>query len=196
MLRLRTSWLLGLPLMIAGSLAAHAAGYRLALPDAHERAGGLQATGHSYLDHVPLLFVLIATPILVGFVLSVFGAVQGRPRMPGPWAFAFLPPLSFVLQEHLERLIHTGAFPWGASLERPFVVGLLLQAPFALAAFLLARGMLEGIRVLRRALSRRPPRCRERAPRRSFRQLQIDVPRLAALALGHAERGPPPLARL
>jgi len=195
MLRVRTSWLLGLPLMAGGSLSAHAAGYRLALPDVHDRARGLQLTGHSYLEHLPLLVALIAAPTLVAFALAAFGAVGRRPRIPGPWAFALLPPLSFVLQEHLERLIHSGAFPWGASLERTFALGLLLQAPFALIAFLLARGMLAGIRVILRALARRPPRHRVRTPRRPFGRPQVDVPRLAALALGHAERGPPLPAR-
>lgn len=191
-----TPWLLALPLMAGGSLAAHAAGYRLALPAAHERARDLQLSGHSYLDHLPLILALISAPVLVALGLTAFGAARGRPRTLAAWPFALLPPLSFVLQEHLERFIHSGAFPWGASLERTFVLGLLLQAPFALTAFLAARGLLAGMRVLRQTLSRRPPRVRRRARRRQFGRPLVCLPHLGALALGHAERGPPLLIRI
>jgi len=192
MRRLRSPWLLALPLMAGGSLAAHAASYRLAIPDAQDRARGLELSGHSYFDYLPLLAALIAAPAMVAFALTAFG----RPRHLGAWPLALLPPLSFVLQEHLERFVHSGAFPWGASLERTFVLGLLLQGPFALIAFLLARALLAGICAVRQALARRPPRFRARTLRRAFARPQVCLPRLPALALGHAERGPPLPARI
>jgi hypothetical protein len=196
MRRLRSPWLLALPLMAAGSLAAHAAGYRLAMPDAHDRAHGLQASGHSYYDHLPLLTALIAAPALIALGVAVFGGARGGPRPLAAWPFALLPPLCFVLQEHLERFAHSGAFPWAAGLERTFVIGLLLQGPFALTAFLLTRALLVGIHAARRAVTRRPPRIRLRPPLRGCRRPQTCLPRRVALALGHAERGPPSPFRL
>ena len=196
MRRFRSPWLLALPLMGAGSLAAHAASYRLAMPDAHDRLRALQASGHSYFDHLPLLIALIAAPALIALGFAVFGRARGAPRPLAAWPFALLPPLCFVLQEHLERLAHSGTFPWTAGLERTFVIGLLLQGPFALTAFLLARGLLVGIYAARRAVTRRPPRPRRRPPLRGFRRPQACLRRPVALALGHAERGPPAPIRL
>ena len=195
MRRTCTPWLLALPLMAGGSLAAHVVGYRLATPDAHNRARGLQLSGHSYLDQLPLILALISAPAMVALALAAFGRARGQSRALAAWTFALLPPLSFVLQEHLERFVHSGAFPWGASLERSFVLGLVLQAPFALLAFLLARGLLAGMHALQHAL-RRPPRIRRRARRHRFVRHQVCLQRPATLALGHAERGPPLLTRI
>ena len=47
------AWPLALPLAIAGSQAAHAAGYALVEPHAHARAELLAETGHGYLQHLP-----------------------------------------------------------------------------------------------------------------------------------------------
>jgi hypothetical protein len=196
MRRLRSPWLLALPLMAAGSLAAHGVGYRLAVPEAHERARELQHTGHSYFDHLPLLGALIAAPALVALAFAAFGASSGRAGSLGPWPFGLLPPLCFVLQEHLERFVHSGAFPWQAGLERTFLVGVLLQAPFALMAFLLARALLVGIEAMRQVLTGHPPRRRERPRRHRFQRPQAWSWPLAVLAVGHAERGPPAPLRL
>lgn len=196
MRRTWTPWLLALPLMVGGSLAAHVAAYRLALPEAHDRASGLQLTGHSYLEHLPLLAALVSAPALVALSLAAFGATHRRARPISAWPFALFPPLSFVLQEHLERFMHSGAFPWGAGLERTFVLGLLLQLPFSLIAFVLTRALLAGAHALHRVLRRRPPRVLGRERQAPFRRPQLCLPRKAALALGHAERGPPPPIRV
>ena len=98
MRRIRSPWLLALPLMAAGSLAAHAGGYRLAIFDGHHRARDLELTGHSYLDHLPLLAALIAAFGIVALALAATDTVRRRPRPLAAWPFALLPPLSFVLQ--------------------------------------------------------------------------------------------------
>ena len=194
MRRTWTPWLLALPLMVGGSVAAHAAAYRLALPEAHDRARGLQLTGHSYLEHLPLLLALVSAPALVALSVAVFSSTPGRARPIGAWPFALLPPLSFVLQEHLERFMHSGAFPWETGLERAFMLGLLLQVPFSVIAFVLMRALLAGAHALRRVvLRRRPPRAHGRMHPPRFGRRQMFLPRIAALALGHAERGPPPI---
>lgn len=196
MRRTWTRWLLALPFMAGGSLAAHVAAYRLALPDAHDRARGLQLSGHSYLEHLPLFAALVSAPALIALSVAAFSATHGRARPMSAWPFALLPPLSFVLQEHLERFMHSGAFPWGTGLERTFLLGLLLQIPFSVIAFVLTGALLAGAQALHRALRRRPPRVPERRRRPAFGRPQVCLPRIAALALGHAERGPPPPIRV
>ena len=53
--------------------------------------------------------------------------------------FAALPMLGFTLQELLERWLSGAGFPWWMVLQPTFRVGLALQIPFAIAAFLIAR---------------------------------------------------------
>jgi hypothetical protein len=50
-----------------------------------------------------------------------------------------LPLLGFTLQELLERWPAGSSFPWWVVLQSTFHVGLPLQLPFAVAAYLLAR---------------------------------------------------------
>src|SRR5256885_537897 len=52
------------------------------------------------------------------------------------------PPVGFALQELLELSLHTGTFGWRASLAPTSLPGLLLQLPFALAAYVAARVLL------------------------------------------------------
>ena len=107
--------------------------------------------------------------------------------------FAALPPLAFALQEHLERLIHDGTVV-GVALQPTFMIGLLLQLPFAVAAYLLAKLLLQvadrvgSIGGGQEGAAR--PRLMPATLRPSF-SLELPLPRLAALAGGHAERGPP-----
>jgi hypothetical protein len=65
--------------------------------------------------------------------------------------FALLAPAAFVVQEHLETLLHTGAAPFGTALQPTFLPGLLLQIPFALAGYAIARALVrlaDGVRAL------------------------------------------------
>lgn len=186
-------WLLTLPLVVVGSQVAHALAYRLVTRDDAERAHELAATGHAYLAYAPpalavcSVLVVLALAGELGHVLS-----SHRSRAAGPSAvgFAVLAPAIFVSQEHFEKLLHDGGFPWGAALQLSFVIGLLLQLPFALAAYLLARVLLGAVRSLGRWLVT-PPRPRQRgclgAPPGTF----LFVPRVPALALGYGSRGPP-----
>jgi hypothetical protein len=115
-----------LPLTAAGTLLAHAVAYAL--------LGAPSEGVHGYLAHLPQLVVLLALPALLAV------AVTGRSRAPRAWPFPAAALAAFVAQEHVERLAHTGELPF--LLDRPvFWVGLGLQLPFALAAWLLARGL-------------------------------------------------------
>jgi hypothetical protein len=198
MSRSRRVFALSLPLMTGGSLIAHTLSYRIAFPDAQELERDLAATGHGYLDHVAFLLAPAVAIALVALVLAVLDGARRRTtslRLPA-WPFALLPLLGFAAQEHLERLFHGGGFPWHAAGERTFDVGLLLQLPFALAAYLAARTLLAGARRLGQALARRR-RTRPRVAAVPLRR-PVSIVRLlrpALLALGYGVRGPPLAAR-
>jgi hypothetical protein len=82
------AWLIAVPLAVIGTLAGHAAGYRAAVPNAHERAHLLASTGHGYLQYAPLFVSLSRdrlprlNPILIAPVaaLALAGAIFWRTR--------------------------------------------------------------------------------------------------------------------
>jgi hypothetical protein len=87
--------------------------------------------------------------------------------------FALAAPVAFVLQEHLEGVVHTGHVPW--LLTSPvLLVGLLLQAPIALLSAFVAHRLLAAVIDLARA--RGPQlrwlslvlRCADQTPRASL----------------------------
>lgn len=125
MARRLLAWLLVTPLAAAGILAAHALAYAV--------TGTAEGPEHGYLAHAPQVLGVLAT---LGLLVL---AVQDRSLRPrSAWWFAPVAPLGFVCQEHLERLAHTGAFPW--LLTTPaFLVGLALQLPVALACAFVVR---------------------------------------------------------
>jgi len=87
-------------------------------------------------------------------------------------------------------LLHAEAFPFQAALEPRFLLGLLLQAPFGLLALLVASALLRVVERIAGALTRHPrPRGDASAPSRP--RQAVELPRIPALALGYAERGPP-----
>jgi hypothetical protein len=184
----RLTWSLSLGLIAAGSLAAHLLAYRLAVPDPEARRHFLEESGHGYLDFAPLTSLCL-TLVGVGFVARLLG---GRAATAGgsPQLFAVLPLVAFAFQEHVERLIHTGAFPVEAALQPTFLVGLLLQIPFALVAFALTRALLAGADALASALTRRA------APAAALEPLlpvwvEVLAPPRRLHALARAPRGPP-----
>lgn len=188
-------WLLTLPLAVVGSQLAHALAYRLATPNDGERAHQLVTSGHAYLAYAPIVLavcsVLVALALVheLGHVLKERGS---QPARPSAFRFAVLAPAIFACQEHFERLVHDGVFPWDAALQPSFFVGLLLQLPFALAAYALARLLLQVARSLGRLLARRVRRRRVGAaiPQPAS---GLAAPRFPALALGYGSRGPPAL---
>lgn len=194
MTRSRLTWLLGVPLAAAGSWFAHAASYRLVVPDGERRGALLAETGHGYLDFAPALAALGLALVAVALLLRVrTSARRGDATRLLCWPFALLPPLYFGLQEHLERFVHTGAFPSSAALEPTFVVGLLLQIPFALAAFALARLLLKAVDRLGCSLDGRSPRRVHGAAPAMPAPGIGPVLRPAVAARGYGERGPPGL---
>ena len=194
MSRHRLVWLLTVPLAVAGSQLAHALGYWLVTPDADRRTLLLAATGHGYYAYLPLALALGSVFVGLALAAEVRHLVAGRSRRgaagPSAMTFAVLAPAIFCFQEHFERLVHHGGFPWSAAFETSFVVGLLLQVPFALAAYVVARLLLGAARSVARWLSA-PRRRRAAAAIEVRRRSHVFSPRVPALALGYGTRGPP-----
>jgi hypothetical protein len=186
----RITWSLSLGLIAGGSLAAHVLAYRLVVPDPERRRHLLEASGHGYLDPAPLSSLCV-TLVVVGFLARLLGGRKVGGSAP-PWLFALLPPVAFGFQEHLERLIHTGAFPHTAALEATFLAGLLLQLPFALVAFVAARALLAGADALSAALRAAPPRPLAVEPALVL-PAQAVLPRRSPRSRPQAPRGPPSL---
>ena len=125
--------------MAAASLGAHGLAYRLASPV----AGTVADDTHGYLAYLSLAVVPAAALVLAVLALHVLRSDSTVVRPPLPWApFAVAPPIAFALQEHLERLLATGAVPLSTATEPTFVLGLALQFPFALAAYAATRALL------------------------------------------------------
>jgi hypothetical protein len=187
----RLPWLLALPLMAAGSFAAHSLTYLFAAarPAEHPEVSDRASSGRA--SYLVLFFgILAATALVAALARLLLGRRRARGNGLLPWLFFVLPPLAFALQELSERLLRAEAFPFHAALEPRFLLGLGLQLPFGLLALLVARLLLRVVERIVRLLAR-PNRVRAIAlvcwsPRQG-----LDLPRIPALALGYQQRGPP-----
>ncbi|MDP8910542.1 MAG: hypothetical protein M3M94_00555, partial [Actinomycetota bacterium] len=123
--------LLPLPVAATGLLVAHAVTYRVAVPEHHDRHNALETTGHAYLAHAPLAIAAAAALLLAALGLRTVASARGdATRSAPPLAIAVLPPLVFLVQEHVERSLAAGAVAWDAAFEAPVAAGVLLQVPF------------------------------------------------------------------
>lgn len=195
----RLPWLLALPLMAAGSIAAHAVGYVLAPPrgadgEVGELAGVHERGSGGYAGQAVLWLGLIAALIVVvGLRVSV-SRLRGREsRGLAAGGFFLLPLLAYSAQELSERLLNAESSPFDAALEPRFLLGLALQLPFAAVAFLLGWLLLRAGRRLIRFLEQRLPRLRA-LPARLPKPATLAAPRVRPLSRGHPLRGPPLLA--
>jgi hypothetical protein len=195
-MRHRAAWLIPLPLAVSSWLGAHCMAYWLVCPAGGHHHMGLHAeSGHAYLGYTPAIVIWALALVVAGLLLCVGEGLRGRrPSRPPTRLFVILPPVGFVLQEHLERLIGTGGIPHDLMLEPTFAVGLMLQLPFALAALLVAHALHALGFGLGRVLAHRL------ALRRSVHAVGPALVRLPApatlvaasvLALGHGPRAPP-----
>jgi hypothetical protein len=167
-------WLVVSPVLAGGVLIAHSLAYRL--------TGTPTDPFHAYLGHVPQILLLATLAALA------LGGLGRRIQAPPAAAFPVVALMTFVAQEHLERLVHGSGVPF--LLTKPaFLVGLLLQIPFALAASALARWLLGAVQAIP---VRRPtrPRLVLYAPT----LVRSDPPARSALRLPPG-RGPPALLR-
>jgi hypothetical protein len=183
--RPRPAWLLGLPLAVLGWLTAHTAAYELVAPDHRERARLLAGSGHGYLEYAPLLVATCSTLAALGFLARTRGRAG---RLVPAWVLGALPLAGFAVQEHLERALTSGGISWETALQPVFLLGLLLQLPFAFGAALLARALTS---VADTFVSRRPGRRRAKARIRLAAPLSASLPAPKALASVRAGRAPP-----
>lgn len=195
MFRRKIVWLLTIPLVLAGSQIAHDLAYRIAYPSASIRAHALAASGHGYLQDAMfgamLGFGVVVFALLSRVVDIRRGADLDAVRIP-LLPFAALPLGIFVLQEHLERLVHDGAVPFSVVTQPSFGVGLLLQLPLGIAAYLLTRFLLEAAERVGHALRLRGARRRPADGTPDARPRLIELPlRANGLAAGFAGRAPP-----
>jgi hypothetical protein len=194
-MRRRLPWLAALPLMAAGSLAAHGLS-RLIAPARVAGEGQELAERSSTGVAAHSVVVLGIVGALVGFVCArwLLVSLLRRPRRgASPWLFFWLPPLAFGVQELFERLLHAEAAPFQAALEPRFLIGLALQLPFGLVALLVACVLLRVASRIARAFSRRPHGPRRRPSVLACLFVGCELPRIPALALGYPQRGPPTL---
>ena len=195
-MRRSLAWLVAVPLMLVGSEAAHALAYRFAYPELHVRMQVLLVTGHGYLRWLPLVLGGVAAVVALSLLVTAADAARGRAARGLPaWAFALLPPVAVAVQEHVERLLHTGVFPWQEFGTPTFAPGLALQLPFALLAYAAARLLLRTAERAGRAVARvAPPRPRLAPVVLAAPAAEPPLPRAALISSGHAKRGPPLLA--
>jgi hypothetical protein len=191
-MRRGVAWLSALPLILAGSQAAHVIAYRLVYPSSHVRLHELVATGHGYMEQLPLVLGIAGAIAVVSLLVGVADAARGRRLRALPaWAFALLPMASFTLQEVLERSLHAEAFVWRAVESPTFLTGLLLQLPFALLAYVIARLLLHVAEEAGRRLGSVLPPARLEPASLPVPVVVSRTVRANALALRLAKRGPP-----
>lgn len=117
-------WLLVVPLGTLGVLTGHEIAYALTSTPHDEL--------HGYLSHLPQVALLLSVLALVG------ASFVERGRRLALWPFPAVAIAGFVVQEHVERVVHDGSVPF--LFDRPFfLVGLAVQVLVAVAAWLLAR---------------------------------------------------------
>lgn len=120
-------WLLITPLSALGLLLGHKLAYSL--------TGTPQEQFHQYLNHLPEIGLVLALLALVG------ASFVERGSRIALWPFPAVAITGFVLQEHVERLTHTGAVPF--MFDKPvFLIGLCIQLVVAIAAWFCARLLL------------------------------------------------------
>ena len=162
-------WLVVSPVVAAGVLVAHSLAYRI--------TGTPTDPFHEYLGHAPQILLLLA---IAGIALGALGAPR---QAPPAHAFPLVALGTFVVQEHVERLVHGGGVP--LLLVSPvFLVGLALQIPVALGAWALASRLLRALRDERPAI-----RLRSRL---QFDALVLTSDHVAPIALPSASSRAPP----
>ena len=180
------TWALTLPLLPIGVLAGHAVGYELAGPGA--------SAPHGYLGYAPLFLAICTAVVLAGFVARIVRIERGLAAGPAPaWIFAALPPVAFLAQEYLERLVQEGHVGWATAFQPAVLLGLYAQVPFALLAFLVARALASLADVVALAIGSAPADPVGGLPLLAPVSALL-LPASCVAGRGYGERGPP-LAR-
>ena len=166
------AWLALAPFATASVLGGHALAYELTRTDG-ERF-------HAYLAHAPQVLVIL----MLG--AAALAWLSRRSTTASFWSFALVAPVAFLLQEHLERLLHDGHVPWLVT-SPTLLLGLVLQVPLAVLGALVARWLLT-------TLADAPPARRRRVQAFSERVLPLSRGLVRSRpGAGPDARGPPAL---
>ena len=160
-------------IMVAASVATHLIGAQTT-GEAAERA-----------EHAVVVPTFIGA--LGALLLTCSIWLLHRPAFRGAW-FLLLPPAAFAIQEIAERFGH------GPEAEPSLLATVLIQLPFALLAFLLARVVLTAVRRVVRFLAAGTKRSRPRLVVSAWLTARFSIPPLLALPGAHLGRAPPGLA--
>ena len=189
----RLAWLVTLPIAVIGCESAHAAA-NLVFGTADGDAGPFVLSTARNADLVTLIASLAAVSVVLGLAGRAAGAWSTHRTAAARLPFALLAPAAFVFQEHLETLLHTGAAPFGTILHPTFLAGLLLQIPFALAGYAIARVLVrlaDGVRAL---IGRRGRPAHSDGTPPQTRPAYQTPPRSTAHSWAHSGRAPPQAA--
>ena len=140
---------------------------------------------------MPALSLAAVALIVLALAARVLGAWSSPRTRLAAMPFACLAPAIFVLQEHLEHALATGAVPSAVALEPTFLPGLLLQLPFALVAYALARALLRLADGVRRLLGRHRTALQAGGSRRRRPPLRRVRPLTLWRSSSHSGRAPP-----
>jgi len=180
------------PIAVMGSLLAHQVDYAIQAPSSVARAALLASTGHGYLRHLPMILSACLAAAVAGAVMETLATRnRGGRHDVAAWPMAMAAPLAFAIQEHLERLVHDGAFPVHLVTQPTFLMGAALQIPFALLAWGVARTIMLAARRAVMAFPARPRAIGSRPRSLPFDLPMVDRPRRAPLAMRLAGRAPP-----
>lgn len=185
--------LLSVPLSVLGTLFAHALTYRLAYPDAADRALADEAAGHGYLGELRFVTTTCVALIVVAMAMIALEARRDVRRTVPPWLFAALPLVAFTAQEALEHVTAGSGFGAEELLGPTFVLGLLVQLPVAAFMYVVARVLSRLAVELSEALARAGVDLRLRSTDASlvaWSTLWLE-PSLATLEMRRGGRAPP-----
>jgi hypothetical protein len=184
----RLAWLVTLPIAVIGCESAHAvANFVFGTADGD---GPFFRTTARNGDLVTLVVSLAAVSIVLGLAGRTAGAWSSHRTAAARLPFALLAPAAFVVQEHLETLLHSGA-PFATVLHATFLAGLALQIPFALAGYAIARALVrlaDGVRAL---IDRRRRTAHTAGSPPKARPAYRTPPSSAAHSWAHSGRAPP-----
>jgi hypothetical protein len=205
-MRRTLAWLVAAPLMAVGSYVAHCQVFASAAPAHHMLAHGGHGGAHGPAHHahesgMTAIGLFGSVPFLLSClaVVAVFLGVRvtrGLSRSPrttlSAWPFGVLAPLAFFLHHHFDHLVGTTSMPLSSFVEPAFLLGLLLQVPFGLAAFLVAKLLLRvADRIVEAIVAWKAERRTREASGAGTPPFVARRPSIALLARAAAPRAPP-----
>ncbi len=175
-------------------MVGHALGSRLFASPTAELVSEAATRSGQHPPMLPVILGLLGALLFGAMVLFVRCTTRGRRSRSVPsWLFVALPVAAWPVQEALERLVHAEGFGLHAALDPSLLLGMALQIPFGIAAFLLARLLLGALVKACAVLSGRAPRLRRTSTAALVSEPILGAPRTRVAALRRSQRAPPRL---